>query len=96
MATANFLAEPLRRRSLTDADLHRVQERRGLATRIVQRFQIVAQNRVVAPVLRSRAGTLRMPFLLRLFIWLPWLRRIPARLVGIGFRPEHVKTAPRA
>jgi 2-polyprenyl-6-methoxyphenol hydroxylase-like FAD-dependent oxidoreductase len=96
VAAGNLLAEPLRRRSLTDADLRRVQERRALATRIVQRFQIVAQNRVVAPVLGSRARTLTVPFLLRLFMWFPWLRRIPARLVGVGFRPEHVKIPGRA
>jgi 2-polyprenyl-6-methoxyphenol hydroxylase-like FAD-dependent oxidoreductase len=96
VAAANFLAEPLRRRSLTDADLRRVQARRALATRIVQRFQIVAQNRVVAPVLGSRARALTVPFLLRLFMWFPWLRRIPARLVGVGFRPEHVKIPSRS
>ena len=96
VAGANLLAEPLRRGSLTDGDLRRVQERRAPATRIVQRFQILAQNRVVAPLLQSRARTLRVPFALRLFIWFPWLRRIPARLVGIGFRPEHVKTAAPA
>jgi 2-polyprenyl-6-methoxyphenol hydroxylase-like FAD-dependent oxidoreductase len=96
VAAANLLAEPLNRGWLTDTDLRRVQERRAPATRIVQRFQILAQNRVVAPVLRSRTRTLRVPFALRLFIWFPWLRRIPARLVGIGFRPEHVKTAAPA
>ena len=95
VATANLLAEPLRRGTLTDADLRRVQERRALPTRIVQRFQVLAQNRVVAPVLASRARALTVPFMLRVFVWFPWLRRIPARLIGIGFRPEHVETAAR-
>ena len=34
----------------------------------------------------------RAPLLFRLFNKLPFLRRIPARLIGLGFRPEHVRT----
>jgi hypothetical protein len=36
------------------------------------------------------------PWALLLFNYIPWLRRVPARLVGMGFRPEHVRIAPRA
>jgi 2-polyprenyl-6-methoxyphenol hydroxylase-like FAD-dependent oxidoreductase len=95
VAAANLLAEPLGRGSVTDDDLRRVQRRRAPATRVVQRFQVLFQNRVVAPILNSRARTLTVPSALRLFVRFPWLRRIPARIVGIGLRPEHVKTAPR-
>jgi 2-polyprenyl-6-methoxyphenol hydroxylase-like FAD-dependent oxidoreductase len=95
VAAANLLADPLGRGSATDDDLRRVQRRRAPATRVVQRFQVLFQNRVVAPILNSRARTLTVPSALRLFVRFPWLRRIPARIVGIGLRPEHVKTAPR-
>jgi len=95
VAVANLLADPLGRGSVTDDDLRRVQRRRAPATRVVQRFQVLFQNRVVAPILNSRARTLTVPSALRLFVRFPWLRRIPARIVGIGLRPEHVKTAPR-
>jgi 2-polyprenyl-6-methoxyphenol hydroxylase-like FAD-dependent oxidoreductase len=93
VAAANLLAEPLRRGSVTDDELRRVQRRRALTTRVVQRFQVLIQNRVVAPILNSRARTLTVPFALRLFVRFPWLRRIPARIVGIGLRPEHVDAA---
>ena len=93
VAAANLLAEPLGRGSVTDDELRRVQRRRALTTRVVQRFQVLIQNRVVAPILNSRARTLTVPFALRLFVRFPWLRRIPARIVGIGLRPEHVDAA---
>jgi len=93
VAAANLLAEPLGRGSVTDDELRRVQRRRALTTRVVQRFQVLIQNRVVAPSLNSRARTLTVPLALRLFVRFPWLRRIPARIVGIGLRPEHVDAA---
>jgi 2-polyprenyl-6-methoxyphenol hydroxylase-like FAD-dependent oxidoreductase len=93
VAAANLLAEPLGRGSVTDDELRRVQRRRALTTRVVQRFQVLIQNRVVAPILNSRARTLTVPLALRLFVRFPWLRRIPARIVGIGLRPEHVDAA---
>jgi 2-polyprenyl-6-methoxyphenol hydroxylase-like FAD-dependent oxidoreductase len=93
VAAANLLAQPLRRGSVTDDELRRVQRRRALTTRVVQRFQVLIQNRVVAPILNSRARTLTVPLALRLFVRFPWLRRIPARIVGIGLRPEHVDAA---
>src|SRR5881397_2095398 len=75
VAAANLLAEPLGRGSVTDDDLRRVQRRRAPATRVVQRFQVLFQNRVVAPILNSRARTLTVPSALRLFVRFPWLRR---------------------
>src|SRR5262245_58681267 len=89
IATANLLAEPLRRGRLTEDDLHRVQKRRAFPTWATQRLQIAVQNRVIDPVLRSSAE-LRPPWIARLLQRLPALQAIPARLVGIGFRPEHV------
>jgi 2-polyprenyl-6-methoxyphenol hydroxylase-like FAD-dependent oxidoreductase len=91
VAAANLLFEPLRRGAPTQADLQKVQHRRMLATRIIQRLQIVVQDRVLSRVLGSRE-TLRLAWPLRLLRRWPIFRRIPARLIGMGIRPEHVKT----
>jgi hypothetical protein len=66
-----------------------VQRRRELPTRVVQRVQILIQDNVIAPTLRGDA-TPRAPRIVRLIDQLPVLRRIPARLVGLGFRRERV------
>lgn len=91
VAAANLLAEPLREGRLTIDDLRRVQQRRDWPTRMTQRVQLFIQNRVIKRVL-GEAGPLAPPMLLRLLARLPSLRRIPARLIGIGARPEHVQT----
>lgn len=90
VAAANLLAAPLRDGRLAEADLRRVQRRREFPTRATQRLQVFLQNRVVAPVLESANG-FRAPLLIRLMQRLPLLQRIPARLIGIGVRPEHVQ-----
>jgi 2-polyprenyl-6-methoxyphenol hydroxylase-like FAD-dependent oxidoreductase len=92
VAAANLLAAPLRDGRLTTEDLRRVQHRREWPTRLTQRFQIFVQNRVIRRVL-SGAGKLSPPLPIRLLARVPFLRRITARLIGIGFRPEHVNTA---
>jgi 2-polyprenyl-6-methoxyphenol hydroxylase-like FAD-dependent oxidoreductase len=92
VAAANLLAEPLREGRLTIDNLRRVQQRRDWPTRMTQRMQLFVQNRVIKRVL-GEAGPLAPPMLLRLLAWLPSLRRIPARLIGIGARPEHVRVA---
>ena len=91
VAAANLLAAPLRADRLTTEDLLLVELRREWPTRLTQRFQIFVQNRVIRRVL-SGAGKLTPPLAVRLLARFPFLRRIPARLIGIGFRPEHVKT----
>jgi hypothetical protein len=58
----------------------------------MQRLQIGIQNNVIRGVLAS-SGTLELPLALKLLRRFPILRRIPARVVGMGFRPEHVKTS---
>ncbi|CAN5299704.1 FAD-dependent oxidoreductase [soil metagenome] len=99
VATANRLAAPLREKRLTDADLAAVQERRAFPTKATQRIQVIAQNRIITPLLARGENDppLGPPLLVRLFSWLPLLRRIPARLVGMGVRPEHIGAdlAPR-
>ncbi|RKH82919.1 FAD-dependent oxidoreductase [Corallococcus sp. AB045] len=93
VATANLLAGPLLARRVTTEDLRRVQQRRELPTRLTQRAQVLIQNRVVDPALRKRAfRNGRLPLSLRLVKRIPALRRIPARLIGLGVRPEHIHT----
>jgi 2-polyprenyl-6-methoxyphenol hydroxylase-like FAD-dependent oxidoreductase len=92
VAAANLLAAPLAERRLTDGDLARVQRRREMPTRVTQWLQVQAQKRVIAPVLGGAAPT-RLPLALRLLRRFAFLRRLPARLIGIGVRPEHVKVA---
>jgi hypothetical protein len=58
---------------------------------LTQAIQLVAQKRVIGRLLQTKER-LRLPFLFRLFKWFPVLRRIPARLVGVGVRPEHIHT----
>jgi len=90
VAAANLLATPLAEGRLTVENLAKVQRRRELPTRITQWFQVQAQKRVIAPVLGGAAPS-RLPLALRLLARFAFLRRIPARLIGIGVRPEHVK-----
>jgi len=90
VAAANLLAVPLRSGRLATADLRLVQQRREWPTRLTQRLQIFIQNRVIKRVLGS-ADRLLPPRSIRLLARLPQLGRIPARLIGMGFRPEHIK-----
>ena len=91
VATANILAGPLVRGTCSDVDLERVQKRRELPTRLVQRAQVIAQERVIGPALSGK-GPRQLPWPLKLLRRFPMLRRIPARLVGVGLRPEHVRS----
>src|SRR5207249_33938 len=91
VAAANRLAGPLRGRRVTTTDLRAVQTRRELPTRLTQAAQVLIQNRVIGRVLGDRRP-LAPPWVFRLVRRLPFLRRIPARLIGLGVRPEHVRT----
>lgn len=91
VAAANLLAVPLRGGRLTPEDLTLVQRRRDRPTRVTQRMQLVIQNRVIRTVL-GEGGPLIPPFPLRLLARFPFLRILPALLIGIGIRPEHVRT----
>ena len=95
VAAANVLWKPLKDGTLSTFDLAKVQHRRTLPTRVTQRLQVLAQNRVVQPVLNS-SQPLQAPWAVRLFNQLPLLQRIPARIVGVGVRPEHVKSPAAA
>jgi 2-polyprenyl-6-methoxyphenol hydroxylase-like FAD-dependent oxidoreductase len=91
VATANLLAEPLINGTLTPTDLHRVQRRREFPTRITQRIQVFIQERVLNRALQAQQQ-IKPPRIVRWLKRWPRLRRIPARMVGMGARPEHVHT----
>ena len=90
VAAANILVPRLLQGAPGENDLQAVQHRREFPTRATQRLQLLAQNRVIGHVLQS-TGKLSPPLAVQLVGRWPLLRRIPARLIGIGFRPEHVR-----
>src|SRR6266508_2618398 len=88
VATANLLAEKLRRGPVSVDDLRKVQARREWPTRLIQGMQIFIHRRVVTGRASGEERT-SIPFVLRLLKWFPILRQIPARFIGMGPRPEH-------
>jgi 2-polyprenyl-6-methoxyphenol hydroxylase-like FAD-dependent oxidoreductase len=89
VAAANVLWQPLKAGTVTEDDLDRVQKRRGFPTRVIQRIQVFMQDHVIDRAL-SVDKAIDAPLALRLMARFAPLRRIPARIVGMGVRPEHV------
>ncbi|GIJ62894.1 monooxygenase [Virgisporangium aurantiacum] len=89
VAAARLLAGPLARGRVTTRDLARVQRRRVWPTRVTQLGQRVAQRAVVRRALAT-SGPVRSPAPTRLLDRFPALQAVPARIVGIGVRPERV------
>jgi 2-polyprenyl-6-methoxyphenol hydroxylase-like FAD-dependent oxidoreductase len=94
VAAANILVPSLLKGSVSVSDLKNVQKRREWPVRVTQRLQILAQDRIIARVLRSRQP-LEPPLFFRLLSRSAWLRRLPGRLIGMGIRPEHIATERR-
>jgi len=96
VATANALAVMLRAggASLVDIDaaLDNVRRRRLLPTQLTQALQVQVQNRLLAPVLSGEESGLEVPWPVRVMNARPGLQRLLARVVGMGFRPEHVRS----
>jgi 2-polyprenyl-6-methoxyphenol hydroxylase-like FAD-dependent oxidoreductase len=91
VAAANALAGPLRDGTAGIETLRSVQNRRKWPVEVTQRLQRLIQNRVISGVLKE-TDTVTLPMPMRLIGALPFLRRIPGRLIGLGVRPEHVET----
>jgi len=91
VAAANQLAAPLRGGKVADQDLQAIQARRTLPVRFTQWLQLTIQKRVISRVLESQRRP-APPLFFKLFNVFPVLRRIPALLLGVGIRPEHVRT----
>jgi len=94
VAAANVLADPLYEKRDVTPLLPKVQKRREFPTRATQRVQLAIQNNVIKAALQGDAD-FRPPLPLRLMDRFALLRRIPARLLGLGFRPEHIRTVER-
>jgi 2-polyprenyl-6-methoxyphenol hydroxylase-like FAD-dependent oxidoreductase len=88
VAAANILAPRLRQGTPSPSDLQSVQKRRMFPTRATQALQVFVQNRVIRRILGS-PRPLSLPWPLKLLRYWPFLRRIPARIIGVGFQPEH-------
>ena len=95
VAAANILATPLRTNTLSETHLAAVQARRLRPTRIIQWMQVQIQKRIISGVLGGGAE-LQPPLVAKIIARFPALARIPARLIGLGYRPEHVAPLPMA
>jgi 2-polyprenyl-6-methoxyphenol hydroxylase-like FAD-dependent oxidoreductase len=92
VAAANALAQPLLEHAPLDEPCRIIQERREFPTKITQGAQVFAHKHFIGPALSHKEPVRQLPFPLRLLQQFPALRRIPARLVGLGVRPEHIHT----
>ena len=91
VAAANILGPILSRDvAPSSGHLRLVQKRRELPTRLTQGMQVFIQDRLIRRILGSNQQ-IAVPLPLKLIQRWPILRRIPARLLGIGFRAEHVR-----
>ncbi len=90
VAAANILCEPMLRGENPDRRLVQVQERRMPAVRVIQGMQRIVHRNVIGAALGNRA--VRAPLALRLLDRFPVLQRIPARVLGLGVRREHIRS----
>jgi 2-polyprenyl-6-methoxyphenol hydroxylase-like FAD-dependent oxidoreductase len=92
IATANLLAAPLLENiTVPESELAKVQQHRERAVKLTQAGQVLIQNHVISQVLGNKTK-LGLPWILRLFIYFPLLRRLPGRLIGLGVQPERVRS----
>jgi 2-polyprenyl-6-methoxyphenol hydroxylase-like FAD-dependent oxidoreductase len=91
VAAANILSPVLAKKTPSLRRLRRVQRRRAFPAHIVQRMQVFVQDNILAPTMRNKT-TPKAPLLLELVNRWGWIRQWPARLLGIGIRPEHVRS----
>jgi 2-polyprenyl-6-methoxyphenol hydroxylase-like FAD-dependent oxidoreductase len=92
VATANLLAAKLASGCPDENELDAVRRRREFPTRMTQNMQVVAQNNIIRLALDSANRDLRVPLPIRLINAVPWLQGITARFIGLGIRPEHVRS----
>lgn len=89
VAAANVLVPAFRKGIPTVEDFRRIQKRREFPTRLIQRVQVFLHKNVISPILNSK-GESKVPWVIKLFNLIPILQWIPARLIGVGYRPEHI------
>ena len=90
VATANLLAEKLRAGPIHEADLRLVQMRRERPARLTQEVQVFMHKHLLERIFDS-TEIIPPPLPMRLLEKFPRLRSLPARMIGIGFRPEHIR-----
>lgn len=90
VAAANILIPAFKSGTPTLVDLTKIQKRREFPTRMTQRIQVFLHRRVLSPVLKNN-GHMRLPWFMKLLGSMPPLQGIPAYIIGIGFRPEHIQ-----
>jgi 2-polyprenyl-6-methoxyphenol hydroxylase-like FAD-dependent oxidoreductase len=96
VATANLLADKMQHGCPSEDELDAVRRRREFPVKMTQRMQMIVQNNIISGALQGGDRPLKVPLIVRLITALPWLQGIPARLLALGVRPEHVqsKAAP--
>jgi 2-polyprenyl-6-methoxyphenol hydroxylase-like FAD-dependent oxidoreductase len=94
VATANLLAVKLKAGTLQDADLDTVRQRRLFPVKVIQGLQVAVHNRVLKPVVSAGGDgrTLKAPWPVKVLDASAWMRRWPAQILGLGVRPEHVRS----
>ncbi|MDF0520790.1 FAD-dependent oxidoreductase [Bradyrhizobium yuanmingense] len=98
VATANLLAEKLQHSCPSEHELDAIRRRREFPVKMTQRMQVIVQNNIISGALQGGDRPLKVPLVVRLITALPWLQGIPARLLALGVRPEHVhsRAAPES
>ena len=91
VAAANLLAPAFAIESDVDAALAGIQARREFPTRMTQRFQVFVQNRIISRVITASANE-QIPFPIRVLRKFPFLQKLPAHIIGLGIRQEHIQT----
>jgi 2-polyprenyl-6-methoxyphenol hydroxylase-like FAD-dependent oxidoreductase len=92
VAAANILAATMAAGKPVDSLLEKVRARRMLATRVIQGLQRAAHERILGPTLSANLPELKAPLALRLLDGFPILQRIPAYVIGLGVRREHIRS----
>ena len=94
VVAANVLTGPLKARQVTTEDLSEVQKQREFPTKVIQWLQAQGQKRVIAAALRSNQP-LRVPWYVQLFLRIPIIGALPARLIAHGVKTVHINQAKR-
>jgi len=92
VAAANLMAGAMAEGRDADAIAPLVQQRRLLPTRIIQRMQKLAHDRIIGALFDPAVRLTEPPWPVKLLDRYAVLRGIPARLVGLGFRREHIRS----
>jgi 2-polyprenyl-6-methoxyphenol hydroxylase-like FAD-dependent oxidoreductase len=90
VVAANLLSAKLKAGHVTESDLREVERQRMWPTRVIQRIQTLAQKRIIAAALKPNQQ-FNLPLAARIFLSIPWLRDLPARVIAFGVRRVRVR-----